>query len=229
MLRGFQSPLVLHLLPPLQASPGATQHLTIPLGSSSLLLALLNPFLLIVYLTDLIKTLDQSQFQRVLVRAGFIAGITFCCFAVLGDAIFSRVIRAEFASFQIFGGLVFVLVGIQFVFRGPTAIEILRGESAHVAGAIAMPVLIGPGTISASVIIGKRHEPLVACAAVVVAVAASLAIVLLLKALHDYVRPRREPLVERYIEIAGRVTALYVGTVAVEMIMQGIHTWLEKT
>ena len=198
------------------------------LESGSLLLALLNPFLLIVYLADSIKNLDQRQFRRVLIRAGLIAGTVFCCFAVLGDAIFSRVIHADFASFQIFGGLIFVFVGLQFVFRGPAAIEILRGESAHLAGAIAMPVLIGPSTISASVVIGKRHDPLIACAAVVAAVVASLTIVLLLKALHDYVLPRREPLVERYIEIAGRVTALYVGTVAVDMIMQGIRTWLEK-
>jgi small neutral amino acid transporter SnatA (MarC family) len=197
--------------------------------SGSLLLALLNPFLLIIYLVDLIKSLDQGQFRRVLIRAGLIAGIVFCCFAVLGDAIFSQILRAEFASFQIFGGLIFILIGIQFVFRGPASIEILRGESGYVAGAIAMPVLIGPGTISASVIIGKKHEPLIACAVVGAAVVVSLTIVVLLKALHDYVRPRREPLVERYIEIAGRVTALYVGTVAVDMIMQGIRTWLEKT
>jgi small neutral amino acid transporter SnatA (MarC family) len=198
------------------------------LESGSLLLALLNPFLLVVYLTDLISKLDRSQFRRVLVRAGLIAAAAFCSFAVLGDVIFSRVIHAEFASFQIFGGLVFVLIGLQFVFRGPTAIEILRGDSAHIAGAVAMPVLIGPGTISASVVIGKRHEPLVACAVVLGAVALSLLIVLVLKGVHDYVRPRNEALVERYIEIAGRITALYVGTVAVQMIMQGISDWLTR-
>jgi small neutral amino acid transporter SnatA (MarC family) len=202
--------------------------MTAYIESGSLLLALLNPFLLVVYLADVINKLDHSQFRRVLIRAGLIAGVVFCCFSVLGDAIFSRLLRAEFASFQIFGGLIFILIGLQFVFSGPTAIEILRGESAHVAGAIAMPVLIGPGTISASVVIGKRHDPLIACAVVVAAVVISLVIVLLLKALHDWVRTRREPLVERYIEVAGRITALYVGTVAVDMIMQGIRTWLER-
>ena len=196
--------------------------------SGSLLLALLNPFLLVVYMTSLIQNLDPSQFRRVLLRAGFIAGSVFCCFSILGDVIFSKIIQAEFASFQIFGGLVFILIGLQFVFNGPTAIEILRGESAHVAGAVAMPVLIGPGTISASVIIGKRHESLLACVVVIAAVVFSLIVVILLKALHDYVRPRCGLLIDRYIEIVGRITALYVGTVAVDMIMQGIRTWLEK-
>jgi small neutral amino acid transporter SnatA (MarC family) len=196
--------------------------------STSLLLALLNPFLLVVYLVDVMESLNAAQFRKVLFRAGLIASAVFCTFAVAGDAIFSELVHAEFASFQIFGGLVFVLIGLQFVFRGPAAIEILRGESAHVAGAVAMPVLIGPGTVSASVIVGKRHDALIACAVVVAAVAASLILVLILKGLHDYVRPRREELVDRYIEIAGRVTALYVGTVAIEMIMQGLAVWARK-
>jgi multiple antibiotic resistance protein len=196
--------------------------------SFSLLLALLNPFLLVVYLVDLLRKLDRRQFRRVLTRAGYIAAPILCSFSILGDTIFSSVLRAEFASFQIFGGLVFVLIGIQFVLRGPTAIEILRGDSEYLAGAIAMPVLIGPGTVSASVIIGKRHEPLTACAVVLGAVLASLVIVIVLKTLHDHVRPHHERLVERYIEIAGRVTALYVGTVAIDMLMQGIRSWLDK-
>ena len=76
------------------------------------------------------------------------------------------------------------------------------------------------------VIIGKRLEPVPACEAVLGAVATPVAIILLLKALHDYVRPRREPLIQRYIEIAGRITALVVGTISVEMIMQGLRTWV---
>ncbi|RDH44443.1 MarC family protein [Zooshikella ganghwensis] len=195
--------------------------------SGTLLLALLNPFLLIIYLVDPMKKLDQLQFQKVLIRAGVIAAIVFCCFAVLGDAIFST-INAEFASFQMFGGLIFIIIGMQFVFKGPTAIEILQGEAAHISGAIAMPVLIGPGTISASVVIGKRHDPLLACGIVVIAVFASVAIVILLKLIHDYVQVRREALIERYIEIAGRITALYIGTVAVEMVMTGLRSWLMK-
>ncbi|MGD8396288.1 MAG: MarC family protein [Candidatus Eiseniibacteriota bacterium] len=196
--------------------------------SGSLMLALLNPFLVIIYLVDLIQALDQQRFQSVLLRAALIASGVFCSFAVIGDAVFSEIMHAEFASFQIFGGIIFVVIGLQFVFRGPDAIEILRGESEHIAGAVAMPVLIGPGTISASVIIGKRHEPLVACGIVVVAVLVSVLIIFVLKRVHDFVRPRNERLIQRYIEIAGRITALYVGTISIEMIMQGIRAWIAK-
>jgi small neutral amino acid transporter SnatA (MarC family) len=196
--------------------------------SAALLLMLLNPFLVVVYLIDVMQKLDRLQFSQVLIRAGIIASGVFCVFAILGDVVFSQIVQVEFASFQIFGGIVFLLIGLQFVFKGPEAIEILRGESEHLAGAIAMPVLIGPGTISASVIIGKKHDPLVACVAVLGAVFCSVVSMLILKSMHDYVRPRKERLVQRYIEVMGRITALYVGTVSIEMIMHGIRTWLDK-
>ncbi|MFT5395716.1 MAG: multiple antibiotic resistance protein [Gammaproteobacteria bacterium] len=198
------------------------------ISSIGLLLVLLNPFLVSVYLVDVFEKLNRKQFTQVLIRAGLIASIVFCCFAMLGDAVFSRIVHAEFASFQIFGGIVFLIIGLQFVFLGPKAIEILRGESQHLAGAIAMPVLIGPGTISASIIIGKRHDLVSACVIVLIAVITSILLMLVLKALYDFVHTRREPLVQRYIEIAGRITAMIVGTIAVDMIMQGIRTWAGK-
>ena len=196
--------------------------------SVALLFLLLNPFLVIIYLVDVVQKLEQLQFQHVMLRAGLIALGVFCGFAILGDTVFSRFMQADFASFQIFGGLVFLLIGLQFVFRGSSAIEVLRGGSAHVAGAIAMPILIGPGTISAAVIIGQRHDALTACGAIAVSVAGSILIILGLKRAHDWVRPRNEPLVERYIEVAGRITALFVGTFSIQMIMQGVRTWVAK-
>lgn len=196
--------------------------------SVALMLVLLNPFLISLYLVDVLAKLSIRQFTAVLLRAGLIAAMVFCCFAVLGDAIFKQFVQAEFASFQIFGGIIFLLVGIQFVFQGPATLEMLRGESEYLAGAVAMPVLIGPGTISASMIVGKRMDPSIACLAVTLAIAISLITLWVLKVVHDSVRPRNERLVERYVETAGRVMALYVGTVAVEMIMRGLGTWFAK-
>jgi len=198
------------------------------LKSAALLLVLLNPFLLIVYLTDIVQKLNQNEFNQVLLRASIISSVVFCSFAILGDVIFIQFMQVEFASFQIFGGIVFFLIGLQFVFRGPTAIEILQGESKHLAGAIAMPVFIGPGTISACVVIGKRHDPIVACIVVIVTVLVCSLSIVLLKKLHDVVIPSREAIVQRYIEIAGRVTALIVGTIAIDMIMRGISVWIRK-
>ncbi len=196
--------------------------------SAALIIVLLNPFFLIIYLTDIVDKLSQRDFNRVLLRACIIASAVFCVFAILGDAIFVRLMQVEFASFQIFGGTIFLLIGLQFVFHGPASIEILQGESKHLAGAIAMPVFIGPGTISASVIIGKKHDPLIACIVVVCMVLLCACVLALLKWLYDVFKPRWEAIVQRYIEITGRVTALVVGTLAIDMIMRGLSAWANK-
>ncbi len=198
------------------------------LKSTMFLLVLLNPFMVIVYLVDVLERLSYNKFRRVLLRAGLISSLVFWLFAVVGDVIFSDLINAQFASFQIFGGVVFLLIGLQFIFQGKTAIQSLRGESEHIAGAIAMPILIGPGTLSFSVIIGKRLNSLEAGLAIFLAVFFSVLIMILFKKLYDNMQNKRDNLVQRYFEIAGRVTAFIAGTVAVEMIMQGLKFWIDK-
>jgi len=69
-------------------------------NSAALLLVLLNPFLLVIYLTDVVQKLDQQTFNRVMARAVAISVAVFCCFAILGDAIFVRFLQSDFASFQ---------------------------------------------------------------------------------------------------------------------------------
>jgi small neutral amino acid transporter SnatA (MarC family) len=63
---------------------------------------------------------------------------------------------------------------------------------------------------------------------VIVTIIISIIVMMALKKVHDFVRPRNEALVQRYIEIAGRIAALFVGTVAVEMIMQGLSSWMDR-
>lgn len=201
----------------------------IPILKSTLfLLILLNPFLVIVYLIDIMNKLPFWKFRNVLIRAGLVSSAVFILFAILGDIIFDAIIQAQFASFQIFGGVVFLLIGLQFIFKGGAAIEGLRGESKHVAGAIAMPILIGPGTINFSVIIGERLEKAQAAIAIFLAVTLSIGIMILLKRIHDNIATKKEDLLQRYFEVSGKITALIVGTISIEMIMEGLSYWLSK-
>ena len=195
--------------------------------STTLLLMLLNPFLLVVYMIDVFDKLPIHVFRGVIIRAGIISIIVFSLAALLGDVLFKDLLQAEFASFQVFGGVVFLLIALRFVFEGNTAIRGLRGESRHIAGSIAMPLMIGPGTVGASIVVGKRLPQVHAVLSITLAVLVSVGLMILLKYLHDYVRVRNEELVQRYLDIAGRVTALVVGTFAIEMIMRGLAAWKE--
>jgi len=195
--------------------------------STTLLFMLLNPFLLVVYLMDVFDKLPPTTFRSVVFRAGLISIAVFSFAAILGDVLFQDLLQAEFASFQVFGGVVFLLIGLRFVFEGNAAIKGLRGESQHIAGSIAMPLMIGPGTIGASIVVGKHLSRLHAVLSISTAVLVSVGVMIVLKYIHDYVKARNEELVQRYIDIAGRVTALVVGTFAIEMIMRGLAAWIK--
>ena len=197
------------------------------IGSILMLLVLLNPFLLIVYLIDIVKKKDFKIFSKILIRAGVISFVVFSSFAVLGNSIFSNVFNANFASFQIFGGIIFLITAIQFVFKGNSTIESLRGESRHIAGAIAMPIFIGPGTISYCVIIGERLDTTNAILAIAITILLCISIIMLLKSIHDKLQAKNEELIQQYIDIAGRVISLLLGTISIELIMTGLSFWIE--
>ncbi|HEX6267504.1 MAG TPA: MarC family protein [Burkholderiales bacterium] len=199
------------------------------LASLLLFLALLNPFMMSVYLIDLITDLPRVLFVRVLARGALISGAVFALFAWSGDALFSDVLHVRFASFQVFGGIIFLLIGARFVFTGADAMRAMRGQPEHIAGSIAMPFMIGPGTVSASVVVGARLPLAHAIGLILVTLAATVALVTAIKLAHDFLRERNARLIDRYMEIVGRISALLIGTFAIEMIFEGVGTWLQDT
>jgi small neutral amino acid transporter SnatA (MarC family) len=199
------------------------------IASFLLLFALLNPFLMSVYLLDLITDLPREMFVKVLARGALVSAIVFSLFAWTGDAIFSDVLHVRFASFQVFGGIIFLAIGVRFVFSGADAMRAIRGQPEHIAGSIAMPFMIGPGTVSASVVVGARLPLPDAVMVIFATLAAAVGLVAAIKFAHDYLKERNARVVDRYIEIVGRTSALLIGTFAVEMIFEGLGTWLEDT
>jgi multiple antibiotic resistance protein len=194
--------------------------------STVLLLVILNPFALSVYLLEILRHQSAATVGHIMLRASAISGVVFLTFALLGNHIFQDVLQARFASFQIFGGILFLLIALRFMLGGTETLVALRGTPSHVAGSVAMPFMIGPGTVSASVLAGSRLSPLWSVVAILVALVLTTLIVLLAKLVFDRVRARSSALVERYTEIIGRVSALVIGTIACEMILRGLESWL---
>ncbi|WP_428263373.1 MarC family protein [Haliangium sp.] len=197
------------------------------INASLFLFVLLNPFLMSVMLIDLLRELSRGRFLRVLVRASLISGAVFSAFAVGGERLFDEVLQVEFEAFLVFGGIIFLLVGLRMVTGGTDALRELRGPAEHMEGSVAMPFMIGPGTVSASVLAGSRLSAELSVLAVIAALAATIIGLMILKLVHDAVERTRANLIDRYVEIVGRISALFVGTVAVEMIAKGVRAWLE--
>ncbi len=193
--------------------------------SATLLFVLLNPFFISVYFLDLIQDMAWTAFAAVLLKGAAISGAVFVTFALVGETFFTNVLQVRFASFLLFGGLMFIIVSLRYFFTGADALRELRGQPASVPGSIAMPFMIGPGTVSASVWAGHRLPAGLAVVAVLIPVFVSVAAVIALKRLYDLIHHRHEAIVTRYLDVIGRIMALVTGTIAVEMIFRGIETW----
>ncbi|MBA2117557.1 MarC family protein [Bremerella alba] len=196
------------------------------IDSTTLLLVLLNPFLLCIYLLDLIQGLDTQGFARTMIRAGLMSAAIYFGFAVVGDTVFTTIFKVRYESFLMFGGIVFLLVSIRLVMNGSNALKSLRGEEPHGAEGTALPFMLGPGTISASIVTGAKVSIPEAAGAIFFAVFVCVLSIIFLKWIHDIIRKRHEKIMERYLDTIGRIMALLTGTIAVDMILNGLGQWL---
>lgn len=187
-----------------------------------LFFTLLNPFLMSIYMIGMIRNTDAKIFNKALVQGSLIAYFVFLLFAWGGEAIFNRYLNVRFESFQIFGGIIFLVIGYRYVFQGADTIGVIRGAPEHLAGTVAMPFMIGPGTISAAVVTGMDVG--MTKTAIVMAVTLSLTciILILMKFMHDNIHYKHAKYIDYYFDIVGRLSALLIGTIAVDMIVTGI-------
>lgn len=193
----------------------------------TLLLVILNPFALSVYLFEVLREHSFKLIAAMLLRALAIAGVVLSAFAVGGERMLTDLLHVRFFAFQVFGGIVFLIIGLKFILEGSQTVSLLRGEPAHLVGTVAMPFLIGPGTISAAALAGVKHDAGIGVVIVFSALAATGIVLMLLKLFFDRLKDRNAALLERYAEIAGRVSGFLAGSISIEMIATGIESWLD--
>jgi multiple antibiotic resistance protein len=192
-----------------------------------LMFVLLNPFTMSIYLLDLVRSLERGVLALQLLRAAVISAAVFAAFAAFGDRIFTDVLQVRFIAFQIFGGITFLIIGIRLILGVRHPVPALNPEEGQISGSIAMPFIVGPGTITAAVIAGSRQPVIPAIGAILIALASAVVMIIAFKLVYDWALGRNERLIQRYINISGRVTALFTGSFAIEMILSGVESWLK--
>lgn len=193
-----------------------------------LFFSLLNPFLMSIYMIGLIRHTETRVFNKALIQGSLIAYVVFLLFAWGGEAIFNRYLNVRFESFLIFGGLIFLVIGYRYVFQGADTIGEMRGAPEHLAGTVAMPFMIGPGTISAAVVTGMSMSLLEAAIVIALVLFVSCSVLIAMKFSHDHLRYSHAKYIDRYFDIVGRLSALLIGTIAIDMIANGIIGLMNK-
>ncbi|MBF7687348.1 MarC family protein [Acinetobacter rathckeae] len=197
--------------------------------SFALFFALMNPFLMSIYMAGMIRNTDAKIFNKALIQGSLISYVVFVFFAWGGETIFTEYLNVRFESFQIFGGIIFLVIGYRYVFQGADTIGDTRGATENLAGTVAMPFMIGPGTISASVVMGMEIKTIGAILVLALTLFLTSTILMLMKYMHDNLRYKHAKFVDYYFDIVGRLSALLIGTIAIDMIVTGVTRLIQHS
>ncbi len=186
-------------------------------------LAILNPFALCLYLTGPMEELSFRSFMRVFLSASAISLAVFYICAYFGENLFTGTLGLEPAALRVFGGVVFFFVGYQYVTKGYRTTEALRGSLDELPSAIALPFMIGAGTIAQSVLIGKRYPGPTVAITLAGAIIVTIAVVLSFKLARDHLRGARERVFDRWVNIMARLNGLLIGAISCQLVVEGIY------
>lgn len=193
----------------------------------SLLIAfvvMINPIALFLYLLPIMEELDHKEFAKVMIKATFISFMIYFIFFLFGDVIFTKVFQINFESFRIFGGIVLFSFAYFYIVKGQKAMLRMKENLDDLANEIALPFMVGAGTISLSILMKEKLDYALGIGTLILATFVSFNIVMGLKFVRDRLKNERLRIAfDKNMEIAVRLNGFFVGAIGIDMMNTGIR------
>jgi len=186
-------------------------------------LVLLNPIAMFIFLQPVIRKLSFSELLRVLAKASVGAFIIFALFALGGDIFFQKVLQVRFDSFRIFGGLVITYLSFVMIVQGKKSFINYNADHSLISGEIMMPLMVGAGTISLSILMGDSFGKARTVVALALVIAITYVFIAGLALLRKRVIRRFARAFDRDMDMALRLIAFFAGTIGLDMIINGVQ------
>jgi len=186
-------------------------------------IVLLNPFALSLYLTGLMDELEDHEFLKTLTWASVMSAVIFAVFAFSGKTIVIDFFGVGPDALRAFGGIIISIVAYGYVVRGYRSMEQLRGSLDELPSAIAVPYMVGAGSLTKSILLGEQNSPAAAMLILTVGVAATFAVVMVFKYIRHGMRRSHARIFDRYVNMLSRVNGLLLGAVAMDMIVNSVR------
>jgi multiple antibiotic resistance protein len=181
------------------------------------LFIILDPLLSVPIFAAMTKGQTAAEIHRQAFIAVSVAGGLMYIFLIFNTAIFS-ILGLNFAAFQIAGGVILFLLGIQ----EALGIELgrSRGHSTSAAGVvIGTPLLCGPGTITTVMLLSKEYGLVIPFVAITLSLLATWLILY-------YAEGIQRVLGDVVTDIMGKVLGMLVAAIAVRIIASGILAYI---
>ena len=187
------------------------------------LLVMLNPFALFIYLQPIMKDLNNKDFLKVLLKSSVISLGIFILFLLTGEFLFEKIFQINFESFRIFGGIVIFSFAYYFIVKGQKAMIHIKGSLDDLASEIALPFMVGAGTISITILMSQSLPMLGGLLSLVIVLAINFAIIAILNYSRGKITFKKFRIAfDKNMEILLRLNGFFVGAIGIDMILRGI-------
>jgi len=180
------------------------------------LLALINPVQKIFLINSLQERLSDKELRYISIKSSITAFVILILFLFLGNVIFTYVFRIQLYSFRVTCGIVLLYSGWVALQQG---VLINIGKDVRIQDIssvpIAIPMIAGPGTITATVTFPAQYGALVTVLAVFAALVVNLVIMLYAKNIGRVMIKLN--IMSPFIRIIG----LIIATIGIQMIFDG--------
>ncbi|MGM0510685.1 MAG: MarC family protein, partial [Thermoplasmatota archaeon] len=187
-------------------------------------LVMLNPFAIFVYVKNVREELPDPDYYSVLLKANVISFIVYFFFAAFGGFLFNKIFNIDFESFRIFGGIVLLSLALVIIIQGRKSVVTLKGSLDDIASEVAIPFMVGPGTISVSIIIGNEFDIVTSVLIIALAMLISFAIVYILSRMRKHLlNQSARKAFDKKLGTYLRLNGFFIGAIGVNMVITGIN------
>ncbi len=186
-------------------------------------LVLLNPIAMFIFLQPVIRKVSSRELMLILAKAAVTAFVIFALFAVGGDVFFQKVLQIQFDSFRIFGGLVITYLSFVMITQGKKSFITYNADHSIISGEIVMPLMVGAGTISSSVLMGKTFGKVDTVIALILVMVISYILIVALTLIRQRIVTQFEKTFDKNMDMILRLIAFFAGAIGLNMVIVGIQ------
>lgn len=186
-------------------------------------MVMLNPFALFIYLGPIMDSLDHKRFTTVLLKASVISLGIYLFFIFSGNFLFNEILQIDFESFRIFGGIVIFSFAYLYIVKGQRALIHMKEDLDDLASEIALPFMVGAGTISLAILMGNEFPAYLGVLVLILVMSLNYLMIILLKYIKDHIAKKKFKIAfDKNMEMLMRLNGFFVGAIGVNMIIIGV-------
>ncbi|MBT3836062.1 MarC family protein [Candidatus Woesearchaeota archaeon] len=187
-------------------------------------LVMINPFALFLYLEPIRKDLNHKDFLKVIAKATLISFVVCLIFFYFGNFVFQNIFQINVESFRIFGGIVLFSFSYLFIVKGQEALIMMKEDLDNLASEIALPFMVGAGTISLSILLSQEMSYFLGTTTLIIIFLVNFLLLMFLIKLRKMMDTKRIKIAfDKNMGVLLRLNGFFIGAMGIDMILTGIN------